>query len=573
MDQVTALTGALAKAPSPQVDPSDGVTVYPRQIAEGAQRVMSDYQSFGPFRFFPARQLLLEGETPVRLGSRALELLAALVERPGELVSKDELTRRVWPNTVVEESNLKVNVAALRRALGEGQPGRRYIATVSGRGYRFAAPVERAEPETPSMRQGTAAGRAHNLPASSTRTIGRADTIHALFRLLQQHRLVTIVGPGGIGKTTVALAAAETRIAAYRHGVWLVDLALLADPQFLPSAVASALGLKIHSENVLAWLTACLRDKQMLIILDSCEHVIDAAASLAEQIIGCGIGVHILATSREPLRAKAELVHRLSPLASPPASSGLTAAEALTFPAIQLFVERAAESLGGFELSDADAPLVAEICQKLEGIALAIELTATRIDAFGVKGLSDLLEDRFRLLRQGRRTAMSRHRTLAAALDWSYGFLPEDERVILRRLSIFAGPFTLEAANAVTADTTIAVPEVAEGVANLVAKSLVSADVSGAAAHYRLLNITRAYALEKLTESGEHGTLARRHAEYFCDVLSRPKRNGSRGRQPNELADCGRQIDNLRAALDEAHAWTEQTESRWPAAESLRVSS
>jgi predicted ATPase/DNA-binding winged helix-turn-helix (wHTH) protein len=532
------------------VDPSDGVTVHPRQIAESAQQLMSACRTFGPFRFFPGRQLLLEGETPVRLGSRALEILAALVERSGELVSKDELMARVWPNTVVEESNLKVNVAAIRRALGEGQPGRRYIATVSGRGYRFAAPVERAEPGTPSMRQGTAAERVHNLPASSTQTIGRADTIHALLRLLQRHRLVTIVGPGGIGKTTVALAAAETRIAAYQHGVWLVDLAPLADPQFLPSAVASALGLTIHSENVLAGLTACLRDKQLLIILDSCEHVIDAAASLAEQIIGCAFGVHILATSRESLRAKAEGVHRLSPLASPPASSGLTAAEALTFPAIQLFVERAAESLEGFELSDADAPIVAEICRKLEGIALAIELTATRIDAFGVNGLSDLLEDRFRLLRQGRRTALSRHRTLAAALDWSYEFLPETERTILRRLSVFAGVFTLDSATAVIAGSGIFGSEVVESLANLVAKSLVSADVGGAVAQYRLLDTTRAYALEKLSESGELEALERHHAAHHCDLFQRAEAEWEARPTPEWPGDYCCKINDVRSALN-----------------------
>jgi predicted ATPase len=526
MGQVTA----FAKVPSPQVDPSDGVSVHPRQIAEGALRAMSAYNTFGTYRFFPARRLLLEGEMPVRLGSRALEILAALVERPGELVNKDELIRRVWPNTVVDESNLKVNIAALRRALGEGQPGRRYIATDSGRGYRFVAPVEHAEPGTPS-----------NLPASSTRTIGRADTIHALLRQLQRQRLVTIVGPGGIGKTTVALAAAETRIAAYQHGVWLVDLAPLTDPQLLPSAAASALGLTVHSENVLAGLTAYLRDKRMLIILDSCEHIIDAAASLAEQIIGCAIGVHILATSREPLRAKAEGVHRLSPLASPPSASGLMAEQALKFPAVQLFVERAAESLENFELNDADAPAVADICRKLEGIPLAIELAATRVNVFGVRELSVLLNDRFRLLRQGRRTALSRHRTLAAALDWSYEFLPEDERVILRRLSVFAGSFTLESASAVIADTTIAIPEVVEGMANLVAKSIVSADVSGAVARYRLLDTTRAYLLEKLTESGEHGTLARRHAEYFRDVFERAEAEW-------ETQPASRMAGRLRAA-------------------------
>ena len=469
--------------------------------------MMSTYKTFGTFRLLPARQLLLEGEAPVRLGSRALEILSALVERPGELVSKDELTARVWPNAVVEESNLKVQVAALRRALGEGRLGRRYIATVSGRGYRFVAPVEHSDPATPSACQRCFPEPAHNLPDSLTRIIGRTDTIDALRRQLPQLRLVTVAGPGGIGKTTVAVAAAEALIASYQHGVRFVDLAPLSDPQFAPGAIASAVGLTILSKNTPAVLTDYLRDKQMLIVLDSCEHVIEEAASLAEQIISSASNVHILVTSREPLRLRGERVQRLSQLASPPSSSGLTAAEALTFPAVQLFAERAVESLEGFELNDADAPLVAGICRKLEGIPLALELAATRIDAFGLRALSDLLDDPVRLLKQERRTALSRHRTLAAALDWTYAFLPEAERTILRRLSVFAGAFTIEAAGAVLAGTEISFCELIDVIANLVKKSFLSADVGGPAAEYRMLDITRAYLLQKLAESGELETV------------------------------------------------------------------
>ena len=510
--------------------------------------------SFGRFRLLPARQLLLEGETPVRLGGRALEILAALVERPGELVSKGELIARVWPNTVVEESNLKVNVAALRRALGEGQPGHRYVTTVSGRGYRFVASVERSEPETLLTHQSATAERAHNLPASSTRTIGRADAIDALLRQLPRHRLVSVVGPGGIGKTTVALTVAEALIAAYEHGVRFVDLAPLGDSQFVPGSLASALGLTIHSGDALPALIAYLRDRQMLVVLDSCEHIIEAAASLAEQIIGGAPGVHILATSREPLRVKGERVHHLSPLASPPGSAGLTAAEALTFPSVQLFVERAAASLEDFELTDADAHVVADICRKLEGIALAIELAATRVDAFGVRQLSALLDDRIRLLNQGMRTVFARHRSLAAALDWSYEFLPEDERVILRRLAVFAGAFTLESASAVAADTGIAVREVIDGVENLVTKSLISADVSGSVVQYRLLDTTRAYALQKLAESGELEAFVRRHAEHHRDLFERAEAEWEARPTAEWLADYGRKIDDVRSALNWAYS-------------------
>jgi len=502
--------------------------------------------SFGPFRLFPAQRLLLEGETPVRVGARALEILNVLVERAGELVSKKELMARVWPNIVVDESNLKVQVAGLRRVLGDGQPGRRYLASVPGQGYRFVAPVELSEPQKVSAQPGVGVAHGHNLPASQTRTLGRAATINALLDQLSRRRFITIVGAGGIGKTTVALAVAETLVSAYEHGVRFVDLSPLSGPHFVPSALASAVGLMIHSENVVPGLVAFLRDKQMLVVFDSCEHVIEAAASLAEQIFEGAEGVHILATSREPLHAKGERVHRLSPLELPPKSSELTASEALAFPSVQLFVERAAANLDGFELNDANAPAVADICRKLEGMPLAIELAATRVDAFGVRQLSVLLDDRIRLLKYGTRTALPRHRTLAAAFDWSYEFLPEDERALLRRFSVFSGTFTLDSASAVAAD---AKTDVVEGVASLVAKSLVSADVGGAVVQYRLLDTTRTYAMQKLTESGEVEDYVRRHAEHHRDLFERAGAEWEARPTAEWLEVYGRRIDDVRSAL------------------------
>jgi predicted ATPase len=484
------------------------------------------------------------------VGGRALEILAALVERPGELITKRELMARAWPNVVVEEGNLKVNIAALRRALGEGQPGARFVATVSGRGYRFVAPVKPFGSDAAPTLQNTAAHRVHNLPSSPTRTIGRASTVDALRTQLPQSRFVTVVGPGGIGKTTVALAAAESLVTDYEHGIHFVDLAPLQDSHFIPGALAAALGLAISGENEVSGLIACLREKHTLIVLDSCEHAIEAAASLAEQIVRSAPGVHILATSREPLRAAGEHVHRLAPLKSPSSSFGLTAAKALTYSAVQLFAERAVASVADFQLTDADAPVVADICRKLEGIALAIELAATRVDAFGIRELSALLNDRFRLLRQGTRTALIRHRSLAAALDWSYDFLPDQERVILRRLSIFAGVFTLESASAVAQGTGVNAPEVIEGVANLVAKSLVSADIGGAVVGYRLLDTTRAYALQKLTENGELDALARRHAEYYRDLFERAEVEWTKRRGAEWQVDYGHKIDDVRSALN-----------------------
>jgi predicted ATPase/DNA-binding winged helix-turn-helix (wHTH) protein len=504
--------------------------------------------SFGPFRLLPAQRLLLEDGMPVRLGSRALEILTALVEHAGELVSKTDLIGRVWPDTFVDESSLRVHIAGLRRALGDGQPGRRYLANIPGRGYRFVAPISRSEPEfLPADSKGIPA-RAHNLPVSQSRVVGRIDVIATIQDQLPRWRFVSIVGEGGIGKTTVALALAEALLPVYEDGVWLVDLAPVDDQRLVPIAAGSALGLTVHAEDALSRLSDFVRDKRMLVVLDSCEHVVEVAAVLAEQLLAGAPGVHVLVTSREPLRAEGERVHRLPPLDSPAIAPDLTAAEALAFPAIRLFVERAAAILDGFELSDADAPIVADICRKLGGIALAIEFAAARVDAFGVRQLSVLLDDRFHILRRGRRTAQPRHQSLTAALDWSYEFLPEGERVILRRLSVFAGAFTLESAIAVAGDDGM---EVLDAVANLVAKSLISADVSEPTVQYRLLETTRAYAMQKLIEAGEFEACARRHAQHHFDWFKRAEAAWTtRPTGAQWLKDHGRGVDDVRSALN-----------------------
>jgi DNA-binding winged helix-turn-helix (wHTH) protein len=339
------------------------------------------------------------GRSPRCLAAR-LDMLIALVEHPGEVVGRDELMARVWPNTHVDESNLKFQISALRRTLGGGN---RYLVNIPGRGYSFVAPVARAEQAGTAAPEPAQTETGHNLPALLTRLIGRNDTVNRLADQLQRQRLLTIVGPGGIGKTSVALAIAERLIPDYQHGVWLIDLAPLGDPGLVANALADAIGLQIRSGDPFPGLVASLRDKKMLLVLDNCEHVIEAAATLAVAILTAARGVQIVATSREPLRIEGEHVHRLSPLASPPASAGLTAADALGFPAVQLLVERAAATLDEFELTDSDAPIVADICSKLDGIALAIELAAARIDTFGVREVAAHLDDRFELLTRGRR--------------------------------------------------------------------------------------------------------------------------------------------------------------------------
>jgi predicted ATPase/DNA-binding winged helix-turn-helix (wHTH) protein len=519
------------------------------EINVSARDVASCDYSFGPFRLLPSRLLLLEGDRPLHIGNRALDILAALVERAGEIVSKEELIARVWPNTFVEEGNLRVHIAAIRKILGDGRAGNRYVANIPGRGYRFIAPVSisRAAPAAPQAR---AVEPAHNLPAPLTRMVGRAGIIASVVAELPRQRFITLVGAGGIGKTTVALAAAERVSASYADRVRFVDLAPLSDPNLVPSALASVLGVPILSDNPIPGLIAYLRDKQMLLVFDCCEHVVEVAATLVSELLKGAKGVHILATSREPLRAEGEYVHRLSPLDYPSTSARLTAAEALAFPAVQLFVERAAASLDEFELTDENAPLVAEICRRLDGIALAVELAASRVDAFSLRELAARLNDRFRLLTRGRRTALARHQTLGATLDWSYEFLPESERLVLRRLAVLAGNFQLEAACAIAADAKIDQTEVVDCVANLVAKSLVVADVGGPIVRYRLLDTMRAYALTKLTASGELKGVTRRHAEYFRDVFQRAAAEWETWPTSRWVQEYGHRIDNVRAALD-----------------------
>lgn len=512
---------------------------------------VDDAITFGPFHLFQSQQLLLEADKPVRLGSRALEILGALVERPGEMVSKRELVARVWPNTVVEEANLKVHIAALRKALGDGRDGNRYLVNVPGRGYKFVAPV--VQPKQPALLAPRVSSTPRPSPILSplTRIHGREDAVETTINKLSQSRIVTIVGPGGIGKTTVALAVAANLVAASRDGGGLVDLSPLADPLLVPSALATMLGVAVRSENPIPGLIAFLAGKQMLIVLDSCEHVVAAAAMMASKLLEGTADLRILATSREPLRMAGESVVRLQPLKTPDESEVLTAAEALSFASIQLFVERASERIGTFRLVDADAPLVADICRKLDGNPLAIELAAGRVDAFGVRGVATQLDDRFRLLTSGWRDAPPRQQSLMVTLDWSCNLLSEIERVILRRLGIFAGYFTLDAASVVATGGAVSLADVLGGVASLVDKSLVSADVGSTVARYRLLDTTAAYARNQLAaHPGEYEQIARSHTAFYLDLLERADADATLQHSKDWSIDYGAHIDNVRAALN-----------------------
>jgi predicted ATPase/DNA-binding winged helix-turn-helix (wHTH) protein len=512
--------------------------------------------SFGTFRLLAPQQLLLDGDRPVHIGARALDILITLVERAGELVTKDELLARAWPNLLVEEGNLRTQMAFLRKALRDGEAGARYVVTVPGRGYRFVAQISRVIERRAPIAETVATNALRRPPAPLIRVVGRADAVTEISNRLLRRRFITIVGPGGIGKTTVALAVTECQAGAYEHGMCFVDLAPLVDPLSTVSLMASALGLRTTSKDPLSELISFLRDKRILLVLDSCERVVETAAVLSEKLLKGAPDVHVLATSREPLRAEGESIYRLSPLAAPPASDRLTAVDAATFPAVELFVERAASIVDGFELSDAEAPIVADICRRLDGIALAIELAASRVGMLGLPGVAARLNDRFRLLSHGRRTAVPRHQTLEATLDWSYEILPPNERSTLRRLAVFPGRFALEAACAVAADDAFSTDEVIDIIDGLVSKSLVAVDVRGEIGIYRLLDTTRAYASQKLLDSGELEQAVRRHAAYFLDYFENPHVGGAAPPTTEWLVAASMLIDDIRAALNWAFSPT-----------------
>jgi len=502
---------------------------------------------FGSFQLVPAQRLLLNNGRSLRLGSRALEVLITLVECAGETVFRDQLIGRVWPDTVVDEGGLRVHVAAVRKALGDGREGNRFIVSIPGRGYSFVAPVtreQRQEVPAPPPNQPANSG---NLPALLTRVVGRDEVIATVVSRCSQHRLLTIVGPGGIGKTTVAIAAAEQMSGSFADGIWFIGLATLVDAAPVAGAVGAALGIPSTGVDPLTALAAWSRDKHMLIVLDCCEHVIAAAAAVAEVVLRAAPRVCILATSREPLRAESEWLVRLPSLEVPSGTAPLGADVALGYSAVQLFNERAVAAIDGFILGDAHVPEVLEICRGLDGMPLALELAAAQVDALGIQGLAQGLTHRFDLLSRGRRTALPRQQTLRATMDWSFDLLPKVEKVVLRRLAVFRGAFTMEAASSVVSDEHMHNLEVIEIVANLSQKSLVATDISGDVTYHYMLDTTRAYALEKLYESGEATAISRCHADYYRNLLATVAPNDT-----HEFAGYAREIDNIRAAL----TWT-----------------
>jgi predicted ATPase/DNA-binding winged helix-turn-helix (wHTH) protein len=502
---------------------------------------------FGPFELSSGERVLQRDGVVLPLGSRALDILIYLAERPGEVVAKQELIDHVWPGVVVEEGSLRVHIAAIRKALGDGKLGNRYIANVQGRGYSFVGTMvgdaDRKTDNPNSRYEGI-------LPARPRRVVGRDLILSEVQESLRKQRFVTLLGPGGIGKTTIAVAAGYALAAEFAGAVYFVDLGSLADPDLVVRAIGTSVGLALKSNEASLELVDLIRSRKLLIILDSCEHVIQAAASITEQLFQGAGQVHLLATSRESLRVEGEHCCRVGPLDFPPTESDQTADAIARYPAVQLFVEQVAARGGNFILTDSEAPFVADMCRRLDGLPLAIELAAGPVAALGMRSTLAGLASRLEWLKRGHRTAIPRHQTLKATLDWSYDLLSGMERIVLRRIARFVGQFSLEGARHVAADPGSDNGAIFDAIAGLIEKSLIATRLDQSEPQYRLLETTRAYALEKLEEHGELDPISLRHAEYVIQQLQSQKGTLSALPGTDRVVACSRQLSNVRSALE-----------------------
>jgi predicted ATPase/DNA-binding winged helix-turn-helix (wHTH) protein len=505
-----------------------------------------DYR-FGPFTMRRNTRQLFKGGDEIRIGSRALEVLLVLLERPGQTVSATELMRIVWPETTVLEANLTVQISALRRALSERRGAPTYISTIPGRGYALLADVQRG-PD--AERQLDEPDQPHFLPWSLGRLIGREDDIARIALRLASQRLITLTGPGGVGKTVAALAVAERVHTRFRDGVQIVDLSPVNKASMVADAWATAIAASVTGEDALGRVCEHLRPRQQLLVIDNCEHVIDDAVGVILAVLRSAPNVSILATSRESLRCAGEWVYRLDPLDTPRAGADVLASEISNAPAVELFVERAKFASPEFSLADDNASAVAAICCRLDGIPLALELAAAQIGLTTAQQVAKRIEHNTAALSGKKRGVHDRQQTLRATLDWSYTLLRPEEQHLLCALALFRGPFDLDDATAVCDPSCTGTRDAEELALTLTAKSLVTPDKVQSEPVLRLLDATREHAFEKLINTNAHEAVRRRHARRMCDIFEAAEREWSMAASARWRAAYAYRLEDVRQALD-----------------------
>ena len=459
---------------------------------------MAERISFGGFHLFPRERMLCRGEETIPLGSRALDILIILARRAGEIISQRELLAQVWPNIFVEDSNLRVHVASIRKALGTCQGTARYIATIAGRGYSFVAKVEVEESNSETLQPSLTEildTAAKGAPPATSKMRHRRTAIQEISSLVARRRLVSIVGSGGLGKTECAKAVAIDLAGQFERPSVFVDLSIVSDAELLPSVLATALNLPAANATA-ADLVLALRDERFLLILDNCEHVIDGVALLAEQVMLEAHSLHLLTTSREALRAGGEHIYRLPALSVPSDPDRVGADEAMTFEAIQLFMECAIAGGHPGPLSARETRIVAKMCAALDGVPMAIECVANRVGVHGINATARLLEESSLQLWLGRRSAPDRHRSLHTSLCWTLDLLSDPDLELIHRLAVFQETFTLLGALEVAPDSLRDHFEVAGALERLVDKSVLLTAADDAGLRYRLPHLVRTHLIE-----------------------------------------------------------------------------
>lgn len=515
---------------------------------------------FGEFELDVRVYELRRSGQPVRLARQPMDLLLMLLDRPCELVTREHIAQHLWPPDIhtAVDAGIHTAILKIRQVLGDSREAPRFVETVPAKGYRFVAPVQVADGSTASRRSASAtdaeapsAARHYNLPAELTSFVGRQRELAELPGILATSRLICLTGAGGVGKTRLAVRLARDLSGQFRDGVWLVDLAPLPVPELVPHTIATALGFREgRQRSARDVLIDALRDRDLLLVLDTCEHLVSSCAEIVQSLLNEAPAVRIVATSREPLGVAGETVYRVPSLSLPESTAPVTIDALAGYAATQLFLERARCLEPTFAATPESAATIVRLCRRLDGIPLAIELAAARIVVLSPEQMERRLQDRFRLLTGGTRMAVARQRTLEATVDWSYQLLSLSERELLCRLAVFPAAWTLDAAEQICSGDGVEALDILDLLTRLVDKSLVIAETPFGERRYRFLETIRQYARLRLADTGGSARLSERHFEFFFNEFRDVFRLTRHHEQLHWLRRLQVEQENVRAALE-----------------------